>query len=343
MTKPTKTAAPLAAPSPGTSPCGVDEAFMRRAIELAWLSAGHTRPNPPVGAVVAKDGGKIGEGRHKVCGGDHAEVAALKSCAVSPRGATVYVTLEPCSKPGRVGACCDALVAAGVARVVWACRDPNPANRGKAARILAKAGIATQAGFLAEEAAPLIAPFAKHVATGLPFVTVKLAVSLDGKICDNAGHAAWISSKEARRATGRLRERVDAVMVGAGTVRADNPSLLCHTKRNDDLWRVVVSRSGDLPRDAQIFTDAARDRTLVFRDPREALAALGERGFLHVLCEGGLGLARSLAEQGLVDEWITVVAPIVIGDLPLAEARVFSLAETAHAGRDIILHHARRV
>jgi diaminohydroxyphosphoribosylaminopyrimidine deaminase/5-amino-6-(5-phosphoribosylamino)uracil reductase len=301
---------------------------MRRAIALAWRSAGHTRPNPPVGAVVVKGGKVIGEGRHRRCGGDHAETAALKACKSSPVGATVYVTLEPCSKPGRVGACCDALVAARVKRVVWACADPNPTNRGRAARVLRKAGIVTAHGICADEAAELIRPFAKHVTTGMPYVTVKLAQSLDGKICDNFGSARWISSERSRRTTGRLRERVDAIMVGAETVRTDNPSLLCHTRRNDDLWRVVVSRSGKLPRKAQVFTDAAKDRTLVFRDAAEAVRELGRRGFMHVLCEGGLGLARSLAAAGLVDEWITVLAPIVIGDGHLSDAFRFPGEDT---------------
>lgn len=294
--------------------------FMRRAVAIAWRSAGHTRPNPPVGAVVVKGGKIIGEGRHRRCGGYHAEVAALKACKSSPKGSTVYVTLEPCSKPGRVGACCDALIAAGVRRVTWACADPNPTNRGRAARVLGRAGIETSCGLCEEDASALIRPFAKHVTTGLPYVTVKLAMSLDGKICDNSGSARWISSAQSRRFTGKMRESVDVVMVGAETVRRDDPSLLCHTRRNDDLWRAVVSRSGALPRGAQVFTDAAKDRTLVFRDAAEAVRELGRRGFMHVLCEGGLGLARSLAAAGLVDEWITVLAPIVIGDGPLASA-----------------------
>ena len=301
---------------------------MRRAIALAWRSAGHTRPNPPVGAVVVKGGKIIGEGRHRRCGGDHAEVAALKACKSSPKGATVYVTLEPCSKPGRVGACCDALIAAGVKRVTWACADPNPTNRGKAARILRRAGIETAHGLCEAEAFAVIRPFAKHVTTGLPYVTVKLAMSVDGKICDDFGNARWISDAQSRRITGKWRERVDVVMVGAETVRKDNPSLLCHTRRNDDLWRAVVSRSGKLPRDAQVFTDAAKDRTLVFRDAAEAVRELGRRGFMHVLCEGGLGLARSLAAAGLVDEWISVLAPIVIGNAPLASATRFSGVDT---------------
>lgn len=304
-----------------------DVDHMRRAIAIAWRSAGHTRPNPPVGAVVVKGHAVIGCGRHRRCGGDHAEVAALKDCSVSPAGATVYVTLEPCSKPGRVGACCDALIAAGVKRVVWACADPNPANRGKAARILRRAGIETSHGICEREAFELIRPFAKHVGTGLPFLTVKLAMSLDGRICDTAGTARWISSVASRRKTGLLREHVDAVMVGAETVRKDNPSLLCHTRRNDDLWRVVISRSGRLPRRAQVFADEAKDRTLVFRDAEEAVRDLGRRGFMHVLCEGGMSLARSLAAKGLVDEWIAVLAPIVIGDGPLASAFRFPGAD----------------
>lgn len=312
-----------------------DKVFIRRAIQLAWKSAGHTRPNPPVGAVVVKDGVVIGEGRHKKCGTDHAEVAAIKACKEPTQGATIYVTLEPCSRPGRVGACCDAIKAAGISRVVWACRDPNPTNRGRAARVLGRAGIEAKGGLLEDEAFPLIRAFAKHVTTGLPFVTVKLAMSLDGKICDNRGKANWISSETARKETGRLREVVDVVMVGGETVRKDNPSLLCHTKRNDDLWRAVISRSGKLPKNAQIFTDKAKDRTLVFKSPEEAIRELGKRGFMHILCEGGLELARSLASKGLVDEWLTVLAPIVIGNKPLPEAAHFTIGELSRKGPDV--------
>ena len=314
-----------------------DQDFMRRALELAARSCGHTRPNPPVGAVVVKDGRIVGEGRHVRCGADHAEVAALKSVKVrdAVEGSTVYVTLEPCSKPGRVGACCDALIAAGVGKVVWAVPDPNPKNAGRAAKVLRAAGIETECWSrsrdamkreCAREAARLVAPFAKHVTTGLPYVTVKLAMSLDGKICDDSGDARWVSSERARKRTGRLRERVDAIMAGAETVRKDNPSLLSHGRRNDDLYRVVVTASGNIPRNSQIFTDAAKHRTLVFspdgRGIRGVMEDLGEKGFMHVLCEGGLNLARSLAKEGLVDEWIAVVAPKVIGSGPIGAANI---------------------
>ena len=329
-----------------------DILFMRRALSLAARSCGHTRPNPPVGAVVVRNGAVVGEGRHVRCGADHAEVAALKSSRRrgGAEGAAVFVTLEPCSKPGRVGACCDALIAAGVARVVWAVPDPNPKNAGRAARILRRAGIKTECwarsrdagkAACAEEAGRLIAPFAKHVTTGMPYVTVKLAMSLDGRICDSSGDAKWVSSARARKMTGRLRERIDAIMVGAETVRRDNPSLLSHGRRNDDLYRVAVTASGSLPRNAQIFTDEARDRTLVFRPDgrglRGVLEDLGARGFMHVLCEGGLKLVRSLAKDGLVDEWITVLSPKVIGDGPIASATVVPRVCALHDFPDAVV------
>ena len=343
-----------------------DIEFMLRALDCARRGEGRTRPNPPVGAIVVKGGRIIGEGWHRRCGGDHAEVAALKDACrraggSAAKGAAVYVTLEPCSKPGRVGACCDALIEAGVAKVAWAIPDPNPKNRGGAARRLRGAGIETgcwrgvaagrQDGAMRDcisVARSIIAPFAKHVRTGLPYVTVKLAMSLDGRICDVSGESKWMSSAAARRVTGKYRERVDVVMVGAETVRRDNPSLLSHGIKNDFLWRAVVSRSGRLPKNAQIFTDAAAERTLVYRDPVEAVSDLGRRGFLHVFCEGGLGLARSLADASLVDQWIAVHCPIVLGAKPLANAIRFGTSailagdphngETIHAcARDVLV------
>ena len=308
---------------------------------------GHTRPNPPVGAVIVKGGKIIGEGWHKRCGGDHAEVAAIKDAlkngeavssplhgsgrdSASPlRGATIYVTLEPCSKPGRVGACTDAIIAAGLKRVVYGSVDPNPMNRGRAKRVLAKAGIVCEqidSEKVIRVCDHLIRGFRKHVTTGMPYVTVKIAMSLDGKICDDYGNARWISSAKSRKETGYLREWVDAIMVGAETVRKDNPSLLSHGKRNDDLIRVVVTRSGKLPKNAQIFTDGAPNETRVFRvgkdakDLKDVLCQLGKAGVMHVLCEGGLKLARSLADAGLVDEWISIQSPIVIGSRHLKDA-----------------------
>ena len=347
-----------------------DTNFLWRALELAKRGEGHTRPNPPVGAVIVQNGKIIGEGWHKRAGGDHAEVAAIKNAlgkrgeaesfplqnkdvssfsrsgkdSASPlKGTAIYVTLEPCSKPGRVGACTDSIIAAGIKKVVYAVADPNPKNRGRAKRVLAKHGVECIKASklvcdpvewnacgglksLIESAERMTAPFSKHVTTGMPFVTVKLAMSLDGKICDNWGNAKWISSAVSRRGVGWERTSVDAIMVGAETVRKDNPSLLSHNKRNDDLIRVIVTRSGMLPKKAQIFTDGAPNPTMVFRVGRDAkdlkgvLRELGKMGVMHVLCEGGLKLACSLADARLVDRWISITAPIVIGSRHLKDA-----------------------
>lgn len=305
-----------------------------RAIELAAQGAGHVRPNPPVGAVIVDNSGRIiGEGFHHRAGCAHAEVEAIAAVAGSARGATIYVTLEPCSRPGRVGACTDAIIAAGISKVVYLIEDPNPVNRGKAALALGQAGVqcfhypngcadATDAAEVAALTAAgerLIRAFRKHVVTKLPYVTVKLAMSLDGRICDSNGDARWVSSAAARRETGTLREHVDAIMVGGETVRRDDPVLLPHDGENNDLVRVVISASGNLPPNAKVFT-VGPNPTLVFDNPRQALERLGADGITHVLCEGGMRLAVSMAEAGLVDEWLTVLAPKIIGTRPINSA-----------------------
>ena len=332
--------------------------FIAAAAEAARKGEGHTRPNPPVGAVIVKSGEIVASGYHHRCGCDHAEVDAIRNAralGIKLEDAELYVTLEPCSKPGRVGACTDAIAAAGIRRVRYASQDPNPVNRGKAKAALAAKGIDCDLfaadGPEKELCDRLIAPFAKHVTTGLPFVTVKIAMSLDGKICDDRGDARWISSETARAWTGSMRERVDAIMVGAETVRRDNPSLLSHGARNDDLVRVVVTRSGSLPENARIFTDGAPNRTIVMTvgergedrgdrlyapDLESAMKKLGSLGLMHVLCEGGLRLATSLAQSGLVDEWLTVLSPVVIGDGPIAAApRPFAFADSRPLSPDI--------
>ena len=333
-----------------------DAFFLERALSLARRGEGRTRPNPPVGAVIVSDGKIAGEGWHRRCGGDHAETAALKDAApmsaATARGATMYVSLEPCSKAGRVGACTDAIAASGVKRVVYALSDPNPANRGKARKALARHGIECTLfkgdRRVAEEAAALIAPFAKTIRTGLPYVTVKIAMSLDGRICDGAGNAKWISSENARRRTGLLRARADAVMVGAGTLRADDPSLLSRTKPNPGLLRIIAtSGRRPLPPGAQVFNDGARGRTVILCAGRKTLPPATARlaaekgllaaiaapsleeglreiyrrtGAMHILCEGGMKLAVSLAEAGLADAWLAVIAPKVVGSRKIADA-----------------------
>lgn len=327
-----------------------DDRFLRRACACALKGRGHTRPNPAVGAVIVKSRRIIGEGYHRRAGCAHAEVAAIQDAqkrGFSLRGATLYVTLEPCSRSGRVGACTDAIVASGLKRVVFGSIDPNPKNRGRAKRVLAKAGIScerTHSAELIEFCDGLIRDFRKLVTTGLPFVTVKIAMSLDGRICDNHGQARWISSPVARKKTGALRTYVDAIMVGAETVRRDNPSLLSHGKRNDDLVRVVVTRSGRVPKMAQVLTDG-KNPTLVYQTKgalREVLADLGRRGLMHVLCEGGLKLATALADEGLVDEWMTVLSPCVIGSHPISSKLIFRPMGTSDClADDVLLRYCR--
>ena len=322
--------------------------YMLRAMDLGAKYRGKTRPNPPVGAVVvSRDGHIVGEGSHRICGGPHAEAVALKKAGAKANGATIYVTLEPCSRPGRVGACTDAIIAAGIKKVVYACHDPNPKMKSRAKRILAKHGIVAECWQTSKDAQKrqvasfifelLLKAFAKHITTSLPYVTVKLAMSLDGKIYDANGSSRWISSKKSRQFTGKWREEVDVVLVGAGTLRADNPSLLCHTKRNDSLWRAVVSASGKLPKDAQVFTDEAKDRTLVYKDAVEAIKDLGRRGFMSVLCEGGAKLAASLAEAGLVDEWCTILAPMVIGSRQISNPVKFAKTRFFESSGDVFV------
>ena len=212
----------------------------------------------------------------------------------------MYVTLEPCSKPGLVGACTDAIIAAGISRVVYAIPDPNPKNRGKAKRALAKAGVKcerlmdSEVGYVASS---LVAPFAKHVATGLPYVTVKIAMSLDGKICDDSGAARWISSAPARCFTGGLRERVDAIMVGGETIRRDNPSLLSHGKANPDLVRVVVSKSGKLMAATVLTPDCGRVRVVTVNGTEEIV--YGRRSYVPQRSKAG-----SIRKSGPGSDWL---------------------------------------
>jgi diaminohydroxyphosphoribosylaminopyrimidine deaminase/5-amino-6-(5-phosphoribosylamino)uracil reductase len=305
---------------------GEDARWMRRAIEEGRKGVGRTSPNPPVGAVVVRDGVEIGAGWHHGAGLPHAEreaMAAVRAAhgADALAGSTVYVTLEPCSTHGRTPPCTDGLIEAGVARVVYAAEDPNPAHAGRADSLLEKSGIAVTRGVLADEAFDLIRAFAKVQRTGLPWVILKTAMSLDGRITRPPGEGMWLTGEEARAEVQRLRAEVDAVVTSGETVRKDRPRL---DLRDPALlegrlqpWRLVLTADpASLPMDAPLFTDGHRDRTLVDdrTHPEEALRKLaGERGVSAVLVECGGRLAASLLEAGLVDEWVAFLAPITSG------------------------------
>lgn len=299
-----------------------DARWMRLALEQGHQGVGRTSPNPPVGAVVVADGECIGLGWHRRAGEPHAEIEALRDATARHpqrlRGATLYVTLEPCSTHGRTGPCTEALINAGLSRVVWGARDPNPQHAGRAESLLREAGLAVTTGVLETECDALIQPFAKWITTGLPWVIAKAATSLDGRLTRPAGEGPWLTSEAARTHGRGLRRRVDAILVGAETVRQDDPQLTVRDGPGDDRpqpWRVVLSRSGQLPAQARLFTDAHRDRTLVLPGPdlRTALHELGARGMTSVLIEGGGNVLGQAFEQRLVDEVQWYLAPRLCG------------------------------
>ena len=324
-----------------------DDFAMRRALRLAALGR-HASPNPMVGCViVGPDGRIVGEGFHPEAGQPHAEVYALRAAGARARGATAYVTLEPCAHHGRTPPCADALLQAGVARVVAAMRDPNPVAAGGLERLRA-AGVEVEAGLREADARLLNAAFVKFRTTGLPWVVLKTAATLDGKIAAHTGDSRWITSVPSRRAVHRqFRDRCDAILTGVGTVLADDPALttrLTHRAGRDPL-RIVVDSRCRVPRQSQIVRHAGADgKTLIATteaaDPSD-VAALRARGchvlvcaadpagrvdladlmhrlgtrsdLIGVLVESGGELAAGLLSAGLVDRWLAFIAPKVIG------------------------------
>jgi diaminohydroxyphosphoribosylaminopyrimidine deaminase/5-amino-6-(5-phosphoribosylamino)uracil reductase len=316
-----------------------DETFMEEAFELAEKGRGRTHPNPLVGAVLVSGTEVVGRGWHLGPGEPHAEAMALAEAGERAAGATLYCTLEPCSHTGMTPPCADALIAAGVRHAVIALSDPNPLVDGRGLARLRDGSVTVD---LREErwgsrARKQNAPFLKYHESGLPLVTYKAAVTLDGKVAAAGGDARWISCLDSRRAVHHLRSTVDAVMVGAGTVRRDDPELTVRLSDGRDPVRVVVTRRGDLPPEAKLLATAHEVRTIVIAERadaaarrllsargaelvevaegglRAALAALAERGLLDVLCEGGPGLAGNLLSEGLIDRVLLFVAPLIVG------------------------------
>lgn len=321
-----------------------DDAFM--ALALAEAVKGDAAPNPHVGAVVVRDGRVIGRGFHLRPGEHHAEVMALREAGEAARGATLYVTLEPCNHHGRTPPCTEAVLAAGIARVVVGVRDPNPHVAGGGDDRLRAARLEVVEGVGGEACASLVRAWARHVRTGLPYVRLKLAVSLDGRIAATGGASQWVTGAAARHAVHTLRRHADAVMVGIGTALADDPSLTARdappVEARSPARRVVVDSAARLPLSSKLVgtargvptsvfvaDDAPDDRVaaLVDRgvqvervaraaggvDLRAVAARLGAAGVVDVLVEGGGALAGALLEAGLVDELHWFVAPIVLG------------------------------
>jgi diaminohydroxyphosphoribosylaminopyrimidine deaminase/5-amino-6-(5-phosphoribosylamino)uracil reductase len=301
-----------------------DEKLMRAAWEQARRGVGRTSPNPAVGAVIVTrqtDGAGqiIGEGWHHRAGQPHAEIEALRSLADPSlaRGAALYVTLEPCSTHGRTPPCTQAIIEAGIRRVVIGTLDPNPAHAGRAVELLRQAGVDVRCGVLEEECRRLNLGFNKWIVTRMPWVIAKAGFSLDGRITRPPEEPRWITNADSRADTHRMRAEVDAILVGGGTVRDDNPSLTVRGVPGATLqpWRVVVSLSGNLPPQAALFTDEHRERTLVFQGQslRQVLEELGRREVTSVLIEGGMRVLGEAFDNQLVDQVCFYVAPLFLG------------------------------
>ncbi|SHF30698.1 diaminohydroxyphosphoribosylaminopyrimidine deaminase / 5-amino-6-(5-phosphoribosylamino)uracil reductase [Desulforamulus putei DSM 12395] len=321
-----------------------DRHYMRMALELAAKARGRTSPNPMVGAVVVKDGEVVGKGFHARAGSAHAEVVALADAGEKARGATVYVTLEPCCHHGRTGPCTEALLKAGVKRVVAAMTDPNPLVAGKGLAVLREAGVEVQSGLLQEEALRLNEVFIKYITTKRPFVVLKAATSLDGKIATAAGESKWITGHAAREYGHRLRDIYDAILVGVNTILADDPSLTARLPegRGKDPVRIIVDSAARTPTAAKVLTQLSAAHTIIAtteRAPVERRASLmaagaevmvvpgegsrvdfvklmemlGEKEITSVLIEGGGQVNGAALAAGIVDKVAWFLAPKIIG------------------------------
>lgn len=331
-------------------PSQEDLTWMQIALHEGQKGMGLTAPNPPVGAVVVKGDHILGKGWHQKAGKAHAEVAAFEDALRrhSPddlKGATLYVTLEPCSTHGRTGACTDAIQSHGISRVVIGAYDPNPDHNGKGVEILKQAGVEVVTGCREAEAKRLIRFFAKQITTGLPYVIAKSAITLDGRTVLRAEDGSWITGPEALEDVQRLRRQVDAILVGGETVRRDNPRLTLRgefAKDRKQPWRVILTATKELPNDCHLLTDAHHDRTMVFHGASldRALAILGERKIGSVMIESGGRLFAHAIANHLVDEVVLYVAPILGGGetrlMPL-ERMVTDLEEVEYKplGRDV--------
>ncbi|VBB07933.1 riboflavin biosynthesis protein ribd [Lucifera butyrica] len=319
----------------------MDEYYMRQALALAERGLGRTRPNPMVGAVIVRDNTVVGQGWHKKAGTPHAEIHALTQAGDLARGATLYVTLEPCSHYGRTGPCADAVIQAGIKKVVVAMVDPNPLVAGKGLEKLRAAGIEVVEGILAGQAAGLNEVFIKWVTTGMPFGILKTAMTLDGKIATVSGQSQWITGPPARQFVHTLRDRYDGILVGIGTVLADDPALTARLPQaTQNPVRIVADSLARTPLTAKVVNDEAATIVAVLPEApperREALQKkgvdvvvvprgktgidlkslfqiLGKRGISSILIEGGPAVNQSALAANVVDKVYWFIAPKIIG------------------------------
>ncbi len=318
--------------------------YMQQALDLAALARGRTSPNPLVGAIVVKDGVVVGQGYHRKAGTPHAEIHALQRAGGLSKGATLYVTLEPCSHYGLTPPCTQAIIAAGIKKCVVALKDPNPLVNGQGLALMREAGIETEIGILHDKAEKLNEVFIKNIRTGLPFVVLKTAMTLDGKIASVSGDSKWVTSETARQRVHELRDQLDGIMVGIGTVLADDPQLNTRltAQEGKDPVRIILDGRLDLPLNSRIVKSSHRQPTLVFAsqkaspqkareleqagleviivegepeqlDLEQLLKVVAQRKITSVLVEGGGTVNAGMLEADLVDKVYWFIAPKIIG------------------------------
>jgi diaminohydroxyphosphoribosylaminopyrimidine deaminase / 5-amino-6-(5-phosphoribosylamino)uracil reductase len=353
-----------------------DKKYMKRALTLARKGIGKTSPNPAVGCVIVKNGAVVGEGWHRKAGEPHAEINALAMAGAKARGADVYVTLEPCSHTGKTPPCSEALIRAGVKRVIAGMLDPNPLVSGGGLAALKQAGIETSCGMLEDDCRALNLPFIKHITTGIPFVTYKCAMTLDGNIATITGESRWISCEESRKYVHRMRSRMDAIMVGVDTIITDNPQLTVRHVRGKDPLRVIVDTRLRTPESVKVLNGELSSRTIIATteiNPRvhlrylkqgvsivvceefdgrvsmeDLLQKLGAMGVQSILLEGGSRLAGNMLQNVLIDELVIFIAPKVIGSngfapftlqgiTSMSQAIKLEFTDVCRSGSDIVV------
>jgi diaminohydroxyphosphoribosylaminopyrimidine deaminase/5-amino-6-(5-phosphoribosylamino)uracil reductase len=337
-----------------------DRRYLRLACRLAQKAAGRTSPNPMVGAVLVRAGKIVGTGYHKVAGGDHAEIVALKQAGANAQGATLYITLEPCSHYGRTPPCADALIRAGIKEVVAAMSDPNPRVAGRGFKKLGRAGIRVRIGLLEAQCRTMLEAFTKFITKRIPFVTLKLAATLDGKIATASGDSHWISGARSRALVHRWRNEMDAVLVGAATVRADDPQLTCRIAGGRNPYRVVLDSRLRIPLTAQLLRQTERGKSIIATTVKapmakvRAIEALGAQvwrlpaqggqvawlpllkklaghGIVSVLIEGGAAVAASALKHRVVDKVQFFYAPKILGGDGRVMIDGLAIGKMAHA------------
>lgn len=319
-----------------------DQRWMKAALRLAEKGRGRTSPNPMVGAILVKEGNRVGEGYHARAGEAHAEIIALGKAGVEARGSTLYINLEPCSHFGKTPPCVPAIIEAGVKRVVVGMVDPNPIVKGKGLEGLQNAGVEIEVGLLEIECRRLNEAFCKYILKKEPFVTLKAAATLDGKIATREGESKWITAEESRRFVHRLRDHTDGVIIGVGTVLKDDPLLTARIRGGRDPVRIILDSRLRIPEEARVIKNAPsitivattewapnekierlREKglqILIFEslqgrvNLKAFLSRLGEMGMMNVLVEGGSQINSSFLKEGLADKLLLFLSPKIIGD-----------------------------